>query len=297
MYFPVEPLTIGELTSFHGMLSFLMWELALRPEQEPIEDMQIYQQACESNFQLGIQSNEIAAIPTFYNAMALCMGALAAQRSANTARQNLLISVSARHCLSLGYHRKPKRGVSEVDAERQSRLFWHVYMSEASLTLRLGRAAIIQDYDVDVPPAKPPRAEGYLAWTVSFELFLDFARLQAQIYSALYSPASKMIDPSRRKQCVTDLAVQMNQWRRNWLQLDFSKAICSHIFHAIFPATDVMYYSVLTLLYRGTTISIAPSDIPIHCFQAARNGLEAHLASFPRAVQMGREALSNYGCW
>ncbi|CEJ89795.1 hypothetical protein VHEMI05620 [[Torrubiella] hemipterigena] len=297
IYFPLEPLTIGEVTSFHGMLSFLMWELGQHPTTEPIEDLEMYQRACNSNFELGIETNEIAAIPSFYNATALCMGALSAQIAGNLLRQNILISVAARHCLMLGYHRKPRPNVPPAEAERRSRLFWHVYSSEASLTLRLGRASLIPDFDVDAPRLPMPSVESEVPWAKTLELFMSFSRLQSQIYSTLYSPASTMLDAERRKQYVDDLAMQMDRWRQNSLQIDFSKAKSRHIYELTFPANDVMYYSVLTLLYRGSTTSLAPKEISPQCFQAARSGLEAHLHSFPIAVAAGPMALHYYGIW
>lgn len=213
-------------------------------------------------------------------------------------RQNSLISAAARHCLTLGYHRKDdRRQQACVEFEKRRRLFWHVYMSEASLTLRLGRAAIIPDYDIDVPPipisADPKRAP----WGIAFELFVKFARLQAQMYSQLYSPASKALDPVRRNQIVNDLAMQMTRWRHSWQRLDYSKCIYPHIFENTFSATDVSYYSVLTLLYRGSTTSHSARDISVHCFQAARNGLEAHLSLFPKVAARGQAAIANYGVW
>lgn len=60
---------------FHGMLSFVLWELSMRPPDEvKIENIRMYQQACAANFKLGIDTNEVGAIATYENTLALCMG-------------------------------------------------------------------------------------------------------------------------------------------------------------------------------------------------------------------------------
>ena len=63
-----------------------------------------------------------------------------------------LISKAADMCQTLGYHRI---GTMAQDTERERdekiALFWYVYMTDKTVSLRLGRAATIQDYDISLP--------------------------------------------------------------------------------------------------------------------------------------------------
>lgn len=64
-----------------------------------------------------------------------------------------LTSTAARLCQSLGYHRllPDRSGDNEVYVKR-AMLFWSVYFIDKSLSLRLGRASSLQDFDISTSP-------------------------------------------------------------------------------------------------------------------------------------------------
>ncbi|KAJ6438140.1 retrovirus polyprotein [Purpureocillium lavendulum] len=299
IYFPVNPLSTGELTVFHGMLYFSMWELQCTPSSGlSADEVQRYRDICWTNFQAGLDTHELAAIPTYENALALTMAALDSQLRGKKMLQWNLISAAAKHCLALGYHRRDTFvNLAFSESESMLRLFWHVFMSDASLSLTLGRAPIIQEYDVDAPALTVSKDPKRAAWDEAFVSFVRFSSIQASIYRQLYSPMSRGIDTVERQQVVMNLAEKLRQWYTDWHKIDFSNAYHSHIFETTFSGVDVTYYSVLTLLHRGVTTSNAIVDISPECFKAAKQGLESHLVFYPRAVSMGPNAVSMYADW
>ncbi|KFZ20536.1 hypothetical protein V501_00068 [Pseudogymnoascus sp. VKM F-4519 (FW-2642)] len=299
IYFPVNPLSTGELTVFHGVLYFSMWETESTARSGlEAEEVRRYRDICWTNFQAGLEPHELVAIPTYENTLALTMAALDAQMKGKKMLQWNLISSAAKHCLALGYHRNYTFAHLPLsESETRRRLFWHVFMSDSGLSLTLGRAPIIQDYDVDVQPLTVSKDVKRAPWDAAFRSFIQFSIIQASIYRQLYSPSSCKTDMLERQRMVMNLAAQLTQWYADWQKIDCSNAYHGQIFKATFSAVDVTYYSVLTLLHRGATSSNAIVDISPDCFKAAKQGLEAHLVFYPQAVSLGPGAESMYAVW
>lgn len=102
IYFPVNPLSTGELTLFHGMLYFSMWELQCTPGSGLSPDeVQRYRDICWTNFQAGLDTHELAAIPTYENTLALtmavCLSTPLPQQTADDDRPSTR-SYGARRC-------------------------------------------------------------------------------------------------------------------------------------------------------------------------------------------------------
>lgn len=104
-------------------------------------------------------------------------------------------------------------------------------------------------------------------------------------------------DPSKRQRRVEKFAAQLGAWFSEWNEIDSQCAYYPLVFQHTFMAVEVIYYSVLTLLHRGSTNSNSPKDISPACFAAARQGLESHLKISPAAHSRGPGALSYYSIW
>jgi hypothetical protein len=64
-----------------------------------------------------------------------------------------LTSTAARLCQSLGYHRLSLDKNGDIKLyEKRAMLFWSVYFIDKSLSLRLGRASALQDFDISTLP-------------------------------------------------------------------------------------------------------------------------------------------------
>lgn len=58
---------------------------------------------------------------------------------------------AAQICQTAGFHRKSACKSDPETYRVRSGLFWSVYTNDKALALRLGRAPMIQDWDIDIP--------------------------------------------------------------------------------------------------------------------------------------------------
>ncbi|KAI4138576.1 MAG: hypothetical protein LQ341_004599 [Variospora aurantia] len=96
-----------------------------------------------------------------------------------------LLSAAARMALDAGWHRMAmKRG--DVDQRRKRIIFWLIYSMDRTLSLSLGRAPMIPDYDIQTDRLSYPedvrKPMSYL-----LVLWVDVGELQGHIYFDLYS--------------------------------------------------------------------------------------------------------------
>lgn len=226
------------------------------------------------------------------------MQALRAQQDGNLPLQWCVMSAAARHCLALGYHRRARLAALPVEeARRARRLFWHVYFADRGLTLTQGKAPIIQDFDVDVEPFEISTKPERRPWDTSFSAFIEFGRIQSRIYEKLYSPSASRSTDEDRRATVAHLAKRLTQWYDAWRSVDYTHAYRKDLFQFTFEGIDVVYYSILTLLFRGASSSNSASSISAECFEAARKGLTAHATAYPRSASGGYAALFSYAVW
>ncbi|KAL2679195.1 hypothetical protein Neosp_009958 [[Neocosmospora] mangrovei] len=299
IYFPLDSVSAADVTLLNGMLSVVLRELDNIEDSEiTSEEITRYQSICESQFQTGLEVYEVMAMPTRENVMILVIGMVHAQVRAKLPLQWSLTSTAARHCLALGYHREHRVSrLPSAEASSVRRLFWHIYIADKNLSSRLGRTSIIQDLDVDTGLNAVSDEPGRTPWDQAFVSFVEFARIQGKIYDSLYSPAAKKSQPESRVVVAFDLESQLSAWHANWTKIDFSEAFDYESFAATFGPADIIYYSSLTLIHRGTASSGSAQDISPACYEAAHQGLQAHLNYYPRLSCSADHVLSNYAFW
>ncbi|OAA71467.1 C6 transcription factor [Cordyceps fumosorosea ARSEF 2679] len=301
IYFPLDPIMTGELTLFNALLYFAIWEVQSRGDSEiDAEDLAKYRRITDANFNQGVEDAEIIAIASYENALTLCLAAYYAHTIGDIVRHQAVVSAAARHCIQLGYHRNDKGQLPPEESHQRRLLFWHVYISELGLTLRLGRAAVIQEFDVDAPQLNISADPRQAVWDASLRSFTKFSRIQSNIYRKIYSPgavATLTATPSKRQARVARFAAELDQWYAEWRCINSAEAYYPMVHQHTFMAVEVIYYSVLTLLHRGSTDSNSPSEISPECFAAARQGLESHLRIFPAVLAQGPGTVSYYGVW
>ncbi|KAL8655066.1 MAG: hypothetical protein Q9210_001127 [Variospora velana] len=96
-----------------------------------------------------------------------------------------LLSAAARMALGAGWHRMAmKRG--DADQRRKRVIFWLIYSMDRALSLSLGRAPMIQDYDIQTGRLSyPDDVRGPVSYL--HVLWVDVGELQGHIYFDLYS--------------------------------------------------------------------------------------------------------------
>lgn len=206
-------------------------------------------------------------------------------------------STAARHCLCLGYHREERLSqLPPVDAKNARRLFWYVYLFDKTFSCRLGRASIIQDYDVDASPCAVSTDPGRAPWHQAFNAFTELSRIHGQIFESLYAASTRNIDPGERRQRSLTLAGRLHQWYEHWQQIDVSEAYERDSFKRDLGPLPVDYYSILTLCHRGSNLSSSAHDVDPACYEAAHCGLVAHLNHYP-AYASSADRHSSYSLW
>lgn len=99
---------------------------------------------------------------------------------------------------------------NETDRDRKVMLFWFVYIMDKTISLRLGHASAIQDFEVVLP--KPQPSDTFSASLVHWMTFwIDVSRVQGQIAEQLYSPAALMQSSSVRASRAETLAQELRE--------------------------------------------------------------------------------------
>lgn len=123
-----------------------------------------------------------------------------------------LSSAAAKHTQILGYHRElTYKSDSPVEAQRKRFLFWSIYGLDKSLSLILGRASFLQDYDIDVKHFEVSQDPLYTAWDQSTLIFTKLSTIQGQMYEQLYSPAAVRKTSAEREAIIESLSNSMQQ--------------------------------------------------------------------------------------
>ncbi|KAJ5326382.1 uncharacterized protein N7506_009484 [Penicillium brevicompactum] len=214
IYFPVSSITIGQITSMHGVFFFLLKEYqALKDSLCQQFDFELHLAQCEKNFSMGLETFDIMVMPSFDNILGLIMGAIKAQGEAKPFLCSSLISTAATHCQALGYHRAMTyKNLSNEKSQNIQRLFWTVYVYDKNVSLLLGKASQIRDSEIDAPYPSLPLDSSLRAWDESFMYGIRLARLQGMIYDKLYSAEAASKSSSQRAVTIRQLQESMEQW-------------------------------------------------------------------------------------
>lgn len=98
-----------------------------------------------------------------------------------------LVSVAAQLCQTGGYHRVECLATDHPQlARKKTMIFWQIYTLDKSLSLRLGRASAISDYDISIP--RVYNFHGLLPIGASADytgLWLKIAEIQGRVYEQL----------------------------------------------------------------------------------------------------------------
>ncbi|KAJ4342310.1 hypothetical protein N0V95_006985 [Ascochyta clinopodiicola] len=203
----------------------------------------------------------------------------------------------------------------DTKQEQRSKMhiFWMVCMFEKQLSLRLGRASRIQDWDVSLPllavrDASPNGFEG----SDMLIYWVKVAKVSGQIYEKLFSPAAFRKPFEERSRTITALVKAMNQaWsergqgsimnftnglspnetevpsqrkrlRYEWTQAalepdKYMRGSFDRVEDAFFHADAVVHYSTCALIQRAT--SPDNSTFSQECLEYSRAALLAHMRS------------------
>lgn len=202
-----------------------------------------------------------------------------AVESSNPLLCSALISQAAYLCSVLGCHRV--ESMTEDPAELRKRkinLFWFLYVLDKGLSLRLGHASCIHDYDISVPMPLLDSEDEFSACNSLARFWCKLARMQGRIYEDLYSPRALKQPEANR---VTKAHLLTTSIRQIWNEHDQ----IGHI-HGISEETNAMFMlggkvamsTILTLVLRVVPPidGAEPLSCNLDCLAAARLAMRLH---------------------
>ncbi|KAJ4015500.1 hypothetical protein NW766_005844 [Fusarium irregulare] len=165
-----------------------------------------YAHLCRTNVETALLNLPLHLPATMDSISALLLGAFHTMEISKPSLCWTLSSKASELSQTLGYHRIPctREGfVSEKDRHGQL-FFWFTYFIDKSLSLRLGRASTIQDWDITTPMVVGPGTPSLI--DVSIIMWINTARCQGKIYENLYSPDAIMQPDHVRKSRIQDIS-------------------------------------------------------------------------------------------
>ncbi|KAI5461500.1 fungal-specific transcription factor domain-containing protein [Mariannaea sp. PMI_226] len=267
-----------------GMHS-LLWESAYAmADSEEKEEELSYVRMCRTNLETALSALplHLPANPSMISA--LLLGAYHAIEISKPSLCWSLTSKAGELCQTLGYHRLSSMKNDKMEEKRRKLfLFWSIYFMDKSLSLRLGRASTIPDWDISVPMPRPDDFKKSSALSAFVVMWIWTARCQGNIYEKLYSPDAVSQSDHVRKtrvdaivKTLEEIRVQTNQVSAQWLD-EASAKIGNEMVEFITISDDVLRLSLLTLAYRasppppGSRTPFVPE-----CIEAARATLQRH---------------------
>lgn len=217
-------------------LYFLFQEKAsLAPLQDPAHHAQFldYQSLCRDNLETALTNLPLLLPNRKESIEVLVLGAFYAIEISKFSLARDLNSTAATLCQNLGYHRIR---TLTPDTEAKAILFWAVYLLDKALSLRSGRAPVIQDYDITVPRrwwrgevdaaagADAFDDDGMNGWRRILDQWIGYADFLGRAYEQLYSPAALARPPEQRAESARSLIETL----RTFIFLSFGRICLSN---------------------------------------------------------------------
>ncbi|THY26309.1 fungal-specific transcription factor domain-containing protein [Aureobasidium pullulans] len=295
-----ESISPYDCISVNAGLFSLFWDHALKAQTSQSEKEQClaYARLCRNNLETGLAELPLHLPESPSVIAALIFGAYYAIEFSTASLCWSLASKASALCQTLGYHRAVTSHDRIVTNSKYTRfLFWATYYLDKSLSLRLGRASTIQDWDVTaIPPsASSTDQEPVFAF---FALWVKTARCQGDIYETLYSTAAATQPEQVRRSRVGSLASRLydiaqetertKERFKPWIappceemraltNCAESMAQDQHLMDFYAVSDEVLRLSLLTHVYRAAPRDTQSSTtFSSTCIQVARATLDRH---------------------
>ncbi|KAL4786954.1 hypothetical protein BJX76DRAFT_364450 [Aspergillus varians] len=283
----------GGLYQIFVAASFMTDDRALR------EEYQGYVDICRYNLDTTLANLHLLMPATTESIEALTMGAAHAIEISKPSFALTLTSTASRLCQALGFHQMSSlENITPKEKQRRLTLFWSIYCMERALSLRLGRAATIPDYDIDVP-ASFDGSDIEQPWKTAYKLWIELATIQGLVYEKLYSPAALRQGEAARVSEARSLAARMRDRVMQPFEHMFPILSTLTAIETLFIRCDeVCRFSVLTLIYRA--IPPAPGTqgtFVAECIEAARGALESHKSCMAELTEATAALKLSYLHW
>lgn len=304
VYFALEDFSQATFIIVNAGLYYLFQEKSVTAESPAaVREYTGYFQLCRANLETGLANLKFFLGASMETIEALLLGASYAIEVSRPSLAWQLNTTAAQLCQDLGYHRvtggtipnpptAPGQAAAPVLNDKKGILFWFSYMLDRGLALRLGRAPIIQDFDVTLPRVIG-RVNATEMWKEILKLWIAHADVQGRIYEMLYSPSSLARPAAARIEAARGLAAELKaiaeQARvvratepRNssgsggggWAEV--RKAAVNEM---VMKSDQVSFLSSLTLVYRALPPGGAGNGggtFTAECIETARMAMQTH---------------------
>ncbi|GLA37130.1 hypothetical protein AnigIFM63309_003697 [Aspergillus niger] len=279
VYFSTEDYSDATFIVVNGALLYLISDVvAITKDSQTREEYDKYLNICLVNLETALGNLSLLMPANDENIEALALGAVYAIEMSKPSFAMTLTSAAFRLCQTLGYHRSsPSESGSKPSLGNI--LFWTVYVLDKAISLRLGRASTIQDYDV------------------TSLLNIDMAGLDEPYGKIYVFPAALARPESERAAHARQLASEVQQEIMEpfeGIHFDTQRSPVDEVF---FKSDKVARLSVLTLIYRAIPPPGTQGTFIHECIETARSALEVHQGCMAEVKEMTEHIKAAYFHW
>ncbi|KAI0531635.1 fungal-specific transcription factor domain protein [Xylaria digitata] len=283
LYFTTDSPPEGSFIIVNAGLTYIFFEASLTAT-DPVKKAR-YEECramSQNNLEVALAQLNMMMLATAENIEALLMGACFCIDESRASLAWILVSRAAHMCRTLGYHQihTMKDDMPQTKADK-SLLFWCTYMLDKALSLRLGRASVLQDYDISLPHVTPDAKAAYPGKEV-MTLWIQHARVLGRIYERLYSPGALRQPEQMRTEQVNILAAEQQRLMASTVSLfrefENSPEGEGRMFALTLKSDEVSFLASLSLTYRALPPNGPRSRaFADECIDAARASMRVHL--------------------
>ncbi|KAL8973920.1 MAG: hypothetical protein Q9197_001831 [Variospora fuerteventurae] len=200
-----------------------------------------------------------------------------------------LLSAAARMALDAGWHRMATKR-DDADQRRKRVIFWLIYSMDRTLSLSLGRAPMIPDYDIQTNRLSyPDDVRGPMSYLLV--LWVDVGELQGHIYFDLYSAQAQRQSVQVKAEAAKRLAARCLKIQETMRIREESIGDIPARAQEALQGQEIIFQSLLTLVYRmiPPTNSKHPLQFCDDCVQSARLALKLHNRAWQEMAARGTD--------
>ncbi|KAH8669389.1 hypothetical protein BGZ61DRAFT_509445 [Ilyonectria robusta] len=286
VYFPSDHFPDSTFVIVNAGLYYLFLEQhAAASDKATKDEFEPFIHFCRVNLETALANMSLFMSAKLETIQALFIGSVYAVDVSRPSVAWHLNSTAAQICQMAGFHRTEHHLRHPESSSVKASLFWHIYSLDKSLGLRLGRAPVIQDWDISILPKFSPRGLNGLETAGVEMVWVKISHLQGRVYKKLYSPSASQQSPAERIQSAQLLAEECRQLvaeateLRDTVVASLEKIGASPLVHIHLKSDEVQLMSIMTLIYRTVP---APEGLGSRfcdeCLITARQAVLKHLS-------------------
>ncbi|KPM36677.1 hypothetical protein AK830_g9885 [Neonectria ditissima] len=286
VYFPAEDFSDSTFVVVNAGLYYMFLEQhSFATDKATKEQYEPYIQLCRINLETALANMSLFMSAKIETIQALLLGTMYAIDVSRPSVAWHLNSAAAQICLTAGFHRKSTCKSDPETYAIRSRLFWYIYTNDKALALRLGRAPMIQDWDIDIP--RGFIFDGVMSHETSgiALMWLKTATVQGQIYAELYSPDAMARPQAELAERARLLAAQCRQVEveaseaREMAIASLERIKASHLVDIHVKGDEVQLLATMTLVYQAIPAPEGSlSRFCDECIDTSRRAMQKHLS-------------------